>query len=48
MDILLSSIMKKDADDTMVRSMGVVVDISVRKKAEAAMRRSLPEMGARQ
>jgi two-component system, cell cycle sensor histidine kinase and response regulator CckA len=40
MDILLSAIMEKDADDAMVRSMGVVVDISVRKKAEAALRES--------
>jgi PAS domain S-box-containing protein len=37
MDILLSAIMENDADNAMVRSMGVVVDISVRKKAEAAL-----------
>ena len=40
MDILLSAIMEKDADDAMLRSMGVGVDISIRKQAEAALRES--------
>jgi PAS domain S-box-containing protein len=40
MDVLLSAILEKDAAGAMVRTMGVVVDVTARKRAEAALRES--------
>ena len=40
MDVLLSAIVEKDAAGAMVRTMGVVVDVTARQRAEAALQES--------
>ncbi len=44
MDVLLSAIAERDANERIVRSLAVLVDITARKRAEAALQRSKEEL----